>query len=153
MKALTPSPAPLTRNARDTGPWAAMWEWIARPMHYSAVRALRTAAQSGSTPRLSPLLHPHISVAVTSADPVNPTTVVARGTRDAVPLLLYGLAPRPGVLVAERSVNGQAGLVMSLEDEVVAMIIVDFTGRLVSLVWVKLRPEHAHHWLAYRLTD
>lgn len=120
----------------------ALWEWLARPSHYLAVRRFWTIAQGQDLSALAATLHPDVTVAVTFSHGGLEKTVVARGARDAAPILFRGFRGGPGVHVAERAIDSQAGLVMTCGDEVTALITVDFTGRLVSLVWVRLRPEH-----------
>lgn len=153
MKTLTPRTDARVRDEHTTSLRDALWEWVARPTHYSAVRRLRTIALQQDLAALSAVLHPDVTVAVTSTRGGHEKTVVARGTRDAAPVLLHGFKGGPGVVVAERAVDGQAGLVMTTDDELTAMITVDFTGRLVSLVWVRLHPDHLRHGNAYWLAD
>lgn len=153
MRALTSSTTARKNSEHTTSLRDALWEWVARPTHYVAVRRLRTIAQEQDLPALVATLHPDVAVAVTSTRGGHEKTVVARGARDAAPVLLHGFRGGPGVDVAERSVDGQAGLVMRSGDEVTAMITVDFTGRLVSLVWVRLHPDHLHHGNAYWFAD
>lgn len=153
MKALTSSTAVRKRSGHTTSRRDALWEWIARPTHYLAVRRFRTIAQEQDLPALVATLHPDVAVAVTSTRRGHERTVVARGARDAAPVLLHGFRGGAGVAVAERSVDGQAGLVMRSGDEVTAMVTVDFTGRLVSLVWVRLHPDHLQRGNAYWLVD
>lgn len=153
MRALASGTAVRSRSDHKTSLRDALWEWVGRPTHYAAVRKLRTLAQDQDLPALVATLHPDVAVAVTSTRGGQEKTVVARGTRDAAPVLLHGFRGGPGVDVAERSVDGQAGLVMRSGDEVTAMITVDFTGRLVSLVWVRLHPDNVHHGKAYWLAD
>jgi RNA polymerase sigma-70 factor (ECF subfamily) len=126
--------------------WAVIWEWLARPMHYRAVRAMRVAAQNGDASALESLLDPAISVVVDSGDTRQPTVRVVSGARDASALLLHGMAGNPGQTIVERSVNNQAGLMLSRDDEVVASMTVDFTGALISLIWIRLHPELQRHW-------
>lgn len=145
-------------DVRQQGEYAtsirdALWEWIARPSHYLAVRRFSTIAQQQDLPALIATLHPDITVAVTSWHTGHEKTVVARGTRDAATVLLYGFKAGPGVDIAAHALDSQAGLVMTIGDEVAATITVDFTGRLVSLVWVRLHPDHLHHGRSYWLVD
>lgn len=126
--------------------WAAMWEWLARPNRYRAVRSFGTAAASGDSARLAPLLDPAIAVVVGSGDEDHPTIRVVDGVYDAVALLLHGFAAKPGLRIVERSVNGQAGLILTRDDEPSATVTVDFSGRLVSMVWIRLEPEQPRHW-------
>ena len=153
MRALTSDMAVQRPSKRATSLLDALWEWLAGPTHYLAVRRLRTIAQKQDLPTLVATLHPDVAVAVTSTRSGQERTVVARGARDAAPVLLHGFKGGPGVGITERSVDGQAGLVMTSGDEVTAMITVDFTARLVSLVWVRLHPDHLHHGKAYWLAD
>jgi RNA polymerase sigma-70 factor (ECF subfamily) len=50
------------------------------------------------------------------------------------------MAARPGLVVSERSVGSQSGLVLSRDGQTTAAMTVDFTGRLISVVWIKLHP-------------
>jgi len=149
MKTLTTAASVNEQHGRTTPLWEAVWEWLARPSHYGAVRRLRTLAQAQDMPALVAALHPDVTVAVTTTAGGRENTVVARGVRDAAPVLLHGFRGGHGVEVAERSVNGQAGLAMTSGDELTALITVDFTGSLVSLVWVRMRPDHAHRGHSY----
>lgn len=153
MNTLTSRTDVRVRPERKTPLLDALWEWVARPTHYSAVRRLRTIAQQQDLAALIAVLHWDVTVAVTSTRGGHEKTVVARGTRDAAPVLLHGFKGGPGIVVAERAVDGQAGLVMTTGDEVTAMITVDFTGRLVSLVWVRLHPDHLRNGNAFWLAD
>jgi len=149
MKTLATTAGIRERTERATLLWETVWEWVARPSHYAAVRRLRTLAQAQDHAALTATLHPDVAVAVTSMHDGHENTVVARGPRDAAPVLLHGFRGGHGVEVAERSVNGQAGLVMTSGGELTALITVDFTGSLVSLVWVRMRPDHSHRGHAY----
>lgn len=149
METLTSVAGAPASGVRPTPLWEGVWEWLARPSRYRAVRRLRTLAQAQDQAALIDALHPDVTVAVTSMRDGCENTVVARGARDAVPVLLHGFRGGDGVVVAERSVNGQAGLAMTIGDELTALITVDFRGRLASLVWVRMRPEHAHRRHAY----
>ena len=70
-----------------------------------------------------------------------------RGTRDAIPLMLDMFA-EPTLETSERTINAQAGLMLSHGDEAVAFITVDFIGRRISMLWVRLRPTLLRHWNA-----
>ena len=61
-----------------------------------------------------------------------------RGAYDAVPLLMHGLASRPGLAIAEREVDGQAGLVVRGSGAAPIAVTVDFTGRLIATLWIRL---------------
>lgn len=138
----------LVRRSSAPMPWAAAWEWLVRPNHYRAVHSLRMAAERGDAQRLASFLDPRVSIVVDSGDAEHPTIRVVNGVRDAIALLVHGMGARPGRVVVERSVNGQAGLVLSSDDEAEAAIAVDFTGRLVSMMWIRLQPRMQRHWNA-----
>ena len=65
--------------------------------------------------------------------------------RDAITLLVHGMAARPGLVIDELAVNAQAGLMLSRGDETIAAMTIDFTGGLVSMVWIRLRPVRLRH--------
>ena len=130
-----------------TGPmWAAVWEWLARPMHYKAVRKFRMAAQHTDPADLTALLDPDVTVVVDSGETGQQTVRVVRGLYDAVALLRHGMGNHDGLDVVERSVNGQAGLVLSRNGTATAAVTVDFTGQRISMVWIRLHPEIQRHW-------
>jgi RNA polymerase sigma-70 factor (ECF subfamily) len=132
---------PVTRHEnRASSPtlWQTVWEWVARPSHFKAVHGFSAAAQSGDEALLGALLDPEVAVVVEAGEAAHPTIKVVKGVYEAVALLRHGMAPRPGVIVAERPVGSQAGLVLSRGGEPTASVTVDFTGRLVSVVWIKL---------------
>ena len=125
--------------------WAA-WEWLARPLHYRAVHRLHVAAETGDRERLRAMLAPTVSVVVDSGRGDASGVRVVQGIEDASVLLEHGFARPEGVLVDERSVNGQAGLIVSRAGAPIASVAVDFTGRRISMVWVRLDPVHRRHW-------
>jgi hypothetical protein len=127
-------------------PLTAAWDWLARPTHYRAVHKFRVAAQSGDAVQLAPLLHRRSAVVVDAGGAEQPEVLVVRGAYDSIALLLHGMAEQPGLVIDERSVNGQAGLMLNRGDEVIAAITVDFTGRFISTVWIRLHPQPLKHW-------
>jgi hypothetical protein len=133
------------RTALSTA-WTVVWDWLVRPMRYKAVHDFRVAAQSRDAARLASLLHDRSAVVVDAGDPEHAAIRVVHGAYEAIALLLHGMAARPGLLIEERSVNGQAGLMLRRDDELIAAITVDFTGGLISTVWVRLHPQRLRHW-------
>ncbi|WP_232499254.1 hypothetical protein [Agromyces humatus] len=105
----------------------------------------RTAAESGDATRLGSLLDPGVAVVVDDGDQDHPTIRVVRGVRDAITLLLHGMAEKPGLVIDERPVNAQAGLMLNRGDETIAAMTIDFTHGLISLVWIRLRPVKLRH--------
>ena len=117
------------------------WERILRPVRHRAVHALRVAAERGDADRLGALLDPGVAVVVESGDAENPRIRMVSGTYDSVPVLVHGLAPQQGQVVYERPVNGYAGLLLRRNDEHTAAVTVDFAGRLIRSVWIRLSPQ------------
>jgi hypothetical protein len=126
--------------------WWLLWEWLAGPLHYRAVRRLYAAAESGDRDRLQALVAPDVSVVVDSGSGEPSGVRVVRGFEDAQFVLEHGFARRADDLVEERSVNGQAGLIISRAGIPTACIAVDFTGRLVTVIWIRLEPAALRHW-------
>lgn len=137
-RASTEHPAP--------GPLAAAWEWLARPVHYRAVRNLRHALEDGDAGRLESLLEPTVAVVVDDGRAEGRSMKVIGGRYDAITLLLLGMRAQPGRRLLERSVNGQAGLFLTRDDGTAATISIDFSGRLVSVMWIRLHPLMLRHW-------
>lgn len=120
--------------------------WPARPAHRRLVHEFRLASGAGDAAWLMRLLHPDIAVVVDGGDEQHPTIRMVRGVAEAVPLLLHGLANGAEVVVEERSVNGQAGLILRRGDQTVANVNVDSSGHLINAVWVALNPTTLRHW-------
>ncbi|GAB3395996.1 hypothetical protein GCM10027568_29170 [Humibacter soli] len=125
--------------------WA-LWEWLTSPLHYRAVHRLHVAAETGDRARLRGLLAPTVSVVVVSTRDGSSGIRVVQGIEDATIALEHGLARSEGTLVDERSVNSQAGMVITRAGVTVASIAVDFTGRLITTIWVRLDPATRRHW-------
>ncbi|WP_348788423.1 hypothetical protein [Leifsonia sp. NPDC080035] len=126
--------------------WAAVKDWIGSPAHREAVRRLGRAASRGDLAGMRALMHPGVAVVVDRGDEQTPTIRVVRGPDDASVLLAHGFANGEGVSIEERSVNGQAGLMLTRTGAPLAAIAVDFTGSLVSMIWVRLNPAPLKRW-------
>jgi hypothetical protein len=116
------------------------WLPTVAPVRRRAVGALHRAASARDLGRLRALLAPDVSVVVDAGDPSHETVRVVRGAEDASLLLAHGLGAQRGLEVSERPVNGGPGLVLSQDGRPTAAIAVDLSGRLVTTVWVRLRP-------------
>lgn len=119
---------------------------IMRPIHTRAVHRFRVAAEGADASRLGSLLAPDVAVVIDAGDVEHPTIRVMAGIQDAVTMLLHGMAGRQGLSIDERAVNGQAGLTLNRDDEEFATITIDFTARLIGVVWIRLHPETLRHW-------
>lgn len=145
----------ITRGATATGRmlgpaiarcgWS-VWEWLARPLHYRAVHHLHVAAETHDRDRLRTLVAPTVSVVVDSGHGGPSGIRVVQGFEDASVVLEHGFARTADVLVDERSVNNQAGLIITRAGAPIASVVVDFTGRLITLIWVRLEPAGLRHW-------
>jgi hypothetical protein len=85
-------------------------------------------------------------VVVDAGDGRDPSVEVVRGIREAIRLLLHGLAGQPGLAIDERSVNSQPGLMLHRFGVDIANITIDFVGPLIGVVWVRLHPEAQRRW-------
>jgi len=110
------------------------WGWRGRRR---SVHELRAALERRDAALLESLLGPDIAVVVESGAEETPTIRMVRGAYDAVPLLIHGLASRPGLAIAEREVDGQAGLVIRGSGAAPIAVTVDFTGRLIATLWIR----------------
>ncbi len=117
-----------------------------RPLHHRAVHEFRDAAENGHAVRLASLLDPDVAVVVDRGDREDPAIRVVRGAYEAIALLIHGMAAKPDVVIEERAVNAQAGLMLNRGNRTIAAMTVDFTGGLISVVWIRLRPEQLRHW-------
>lgn len=123
-----------------------MLDWLHRPLHHKAVHVFRRAAERGDGEQLATLLDPGVAVVVDAGDQDQPRVRVVYGVYEAIALLIYGMAAKPGLVIDERSVNAQAGLMLSRGGETIAAMTLDFTRGLISTVWIRLRPEKLRHW-------
>ena len=122
---------------------------LMHPLHHRAVHEFRDAAENGDADRLASLLDPDVAVVVDRGDRAHPAIRVVRGAYEAVALLMHGMAATaaPDVVIEERAVNAQAGLMLHRGSRTIAAMTVDFTGGLISVVWIRLRPEQLRHWV------
>jgi hypothetical protein len=129
-----------------TSPWDRAWDWLALPTHYRAVRRLRSAIENRDSDGLGRLLAAGVAVVVEAGDPQPGTRRVVVGAYEASALLLHGMGARAGVSLDVRSINGQAGLLLTDRGHTTAAIAVDFTGRRITMVWIRLHPHVLRHW-------
>lgn len=116
------------------------WRPSVLPRRRRTVGELRAAASARDLRRLRTLLDPDVSVVVDAGEPDRKAVRVVRGVEDASLLLAHGLGAQTGLQVTERPVNGSPGLLLSQDGRTTAAVAVDLTGRLISVVWVRLNP-------------
>lgn len=134
---------PRTEPAR---PWCRIWEWLSRPTHYRAVTRFRSAVEQGDSGILEELLHPEVAVVTEAGSSEHPARRVVVGTYDAIPLLIHGMSTKAGSSNDVRSVNGQAGIILTDRGTTTATMAVDFTGNRITMVWIRLHPYELRHW-------
>ncbi|WP_022901306.1 hypothetical protein [Humibacter albus] len=139
---LTSRSQAVESHASRRSRWAAVWRSIGSTPGRRRVHAFRLFCQSGDRTALAGMLAADVAVVVDSGGPFNPTVRVVRGVEDASVLLLHGLMHAPGIMISERQVNDQPGLVLESGDERVAAITIDFSKQLIAVVWIRLRPEN-----------
>jgi hypothetical protein len=110
------------------------------------VRLLHAAAEARDGEQLRALLAPTVSVVIDSGSGEASGVRVFQGVEDAQVVLEHGFARSADVLVKEASVNSQAGLIISRAGTTTACVAVDFTGRLITMIWVRLEPAARRHW-------
>lgn len=138
-------PAPVAERGPAT-PWEKAWEWLTRPTHYRSVRALRYAIRTKNSGQLETLLSPDIAVVIEDGDLEHVDRRIVIGRHDASALLLHGMGAQAGLRLDIRSVAGQAGLLLADRGQTAAAIAVDFTGRRITMVWIRLHPYPLRHW-------
>ena len=138
--------APVADAAVSAPPWVGVWEWLARPVHYRRVHQLGLVAESRDIRQVQELLAPDVSVVIESSQPGDPGPRVVTGRGAAASVLVHGMGARAGRRIVGRSVNGQAGLLISDDGRPSALMSIDYAGGLVSVVWVRLHPEVMRHW-------
>jgi RNA polymerase sigma-70 factor (ECF subfamily) len=143
--ALTTEQKALTDERKHR--WIDTWHSLAHGPHRRAVHALRLAAERGDSREVAAMLAPDVAVVVDSGDDVDPAIRVVRGPDDATVLLMHGMADPPGIVMTERPVNDQPGLVLEQDREPTAVMTIDFTAGLMAVVWIRLRPEKLRHWI------
>jgi hypothetical protein len=126
--------------------WERAWEWLSRPAHYRSVNQLRVAIENRDVASLGGLLDPDVAVVVDSGDPAGAGRRVVLGTDDASALLVHGMGAHNGLTIDVRSVNGQAGIVLTDRGRPAAAIAVDFTAQCITVVWIRLNPHLLRHW-------
>jgi hypothetical protein len=141
----TPSKT-LTSTYPRSPRWTTRWRSITETPSHKAVHDLLMAAERGDSARVTSLLAPNVAVVVDAGDELHPIVRVMHGVDDAAHLLLHGMARRLGVVVQERPVNDQPGLIMQCDGEPIAVMTIDFTARLVTVLWVRLHPAKLRHW-------
>lgn len=135
-----------TSSAEPARRWRRIWEWLSRPTHYRAVTRFRSAIEQGDTAILEELLHPDVAVMTEAGSPEHPARRVVVGAYDAIPLLMHGMSTHDGLSIDVRSVNGQAGIILTDRGTTTATMAVDFTGDRITMVWIRLRPYVLRHW-------
>ncbi|MDN4616306.1 hypothetical protein P5G50_17800 [Leifsonia sp. F6_8S_P_1B] len=133
-----------TRPASGRHP-AGLRRHFAFGLRHATVHGLGEAGAAGDLDRLRSLLHPGVAVVVDRGEPDGSEVRVVRGPYDAAEVLAHGLAAGPGVVVQERAVNSRPGLMVVDSGTPVAALAVDFTGALISLVWVRMHPAPLRH--------
>jgi hypothetical protein len=133
-------------GGRSTTLWGRIWDWLSRPTRHRAIRLFRSAIQTGDAGQLGRLLDTRVAVVVEAGDQGRLDRKVVVGAYEASALLLHGMGGRTGVSIDIRSINGQAGFMVRDRGRAAAAVAVDFTGRRVTLVWIRLRPYVLRHW-------
>lgn len=136
----------LRTTTDRAGSWKAAWRSIVESPSHRAVHDLHLAAERGDGARVASLLAPNVAVVVDAGDDEHPHAHIVRGVDDAATVLMRGLAARPGLVVLERPVNDQPGLILQRNGEPIAVMTVDFIARCAVVLWIRLHPAKLRHW-------
>ncbi|MFF7214761.1 hypothetical protein ACFZAU_30175 [Streptomyces sp. NPDC008238] len=114
--------------------------------HGEAVRAFRKACESHDLRLLAGLLAPDVSAVFDGGGRIRTPERPVGGADDVTRCLGGLLAPRDGVVIAEATFNGRAGLVVGRGGEAAAAISLDVRGDRVVNVWLVLNPDKLRGW-------
>lgn len=134
------------RGVEHTSRTSSRWQgirWLFRP-HGQAVHRLRMTLERRDAAQLAQLLDPDVAVVLHVGEAESRVIKWVSGIRDAVALVTSEVA-KPGVTITERSVNGQAGLLLSGARHESALVAVDYTFGLISMIWIRLNPVVLRH--------
>ncbi|MEU1621070.1 hypothetical protein ABZ479_27705 [Streptomyces sp. NPDC005722] len=114
--------------------------------HGEVVRAFRKACESHDLRLLAGLLAPEVSAVFDGGGRIRTPERPVGGADDVTRCLGVLLAPRDGVVIAEATFNGRAGLVVGHGGEAAAAISLDVRGDRVVNVWLVLNPDKLRGW-------
>jgi RNA polymerase sigma-70 factor (ECF subfamily) len=113
--------------------------------HLSAVRRLNQAVETGRPENVTEVLAPDVEM-VTDEGSGHAVSTVSGATQVAHRICSILTDGAGSGELTEHNVNGQPGLVLRQQGEVVGVICVDVVGDRISDVWVVLNPDKLRHW-------
>ncbi|MEV4133082.1 RNA polymerase sigma factor SigJ [Dactylosporangium sp. NPDC049742] len=106
------------------------------------VRAFRRAWEAADVDALIDLLDPAVTATGDGGGLVNAAPHPVVGAEEVGRFF----AVRTGFRLAERTVNGEPGLVAEVDGAVVAVLAFDVAGDRIRRIWAVLNPEKLRHW-------
>lgn len=131
------------RHVRDRRQGAA-----APAQHTEVVRAFREAARTGDLAGLTRLLDPDVTAISDGGGRIRAALRPVRGADRVGRFLVGALSKRPAMVVEERQVNGETGLVFRSEGEGVGVVTLAVLAGRIHDVWLMLNPEKLGAWSA-----
>ena len=109
------------------------------------MRRLNHAVETGRAENVTEVLAPDVEM-VTDEGSGHAVSTVSGATQVAHRICSILIDGADSGELTEHNVNGQPGLVLRQEGEVVGIICVDVVGDRISDVWVVLNPDKLRHW-------
>ncbi len=112
----------------------------------TVVRAFRIACQAGDRVGLAATLAPDVTSVTDTGGKVRIARHVVHGVDRVSRFLVSLLARQRAITVFEQAINGQTGLVIQRDQQVVAVVSLNIHGDRVRDVWIVLNPDKLRRW-------
>ncbi len=110
------------------------------------VRALRIACQAVDRDRVRDLLEPDVTAVVDGGGNVAAPPCPVTGAADVTDYLLGLIGDHPNLLLAEQSVNGRTGIVLSSGERVIGIVSVGIRLDRIAELLIVVNPEKLRAW-------
>lgn len=112
----------------------------------AVVSDIRTACEAGDLRVLAGLLAPDVSAVFDGGGMVRAPDLPVCGVENVTSCLATFLTPSPGMTITPQGINGEPGLVVRLNRDVVAVFSIDVYADQVINIWVFLNPDKLQRW-------
>jgi RNA polymerase sigma-70 factor (ECF subfamily) len=119
-----------------------------RDLSAGIVRKVKSAWEAKDIKALVELLDPEATVVVDGGGLVSAFPEPIRGREQVARALVELLERAPGLSFAERTVNGEPGLIAVMEGATVAVMAVDVVDGRIKHIWSVRNPEKLRPWSA-----
>jgi RNA polymerase sigma factor (sigma-70 family) len=114
--------------------------------HAGIVKNFKQAWETQDIGALIRLLDPDAKAIADSGGFANAVAGAITGGEQIARVCVDFVDRAPGLIVLERTVNGQPGLVAQRDGVTAAVLAFDITGDRIKDMWVILNPEKLRHW-------